>query len=51
MEYSYIDFEFLILGEKVLNYENEDKDSYEEFNDYQLSRLMIANEQNMKFYG
>lgn len=48
VEYTYIDFEYMILGEKIKKI-NQATD-LKEFDDFTLSELMIADEGNLKFY-
>jgi len=51
VEYTFIDFEYMIIGEKIKHKTHDDKISpLQEFDHFYLAKLMIANDNNLKFY-
>ena len=50
VEHTYMDFQFMIIGEKLAYNLEENKNQKFVFDDLYLSKLMIQNEDNVEFY-
>ena len=51
VEYTYIDFEYMILGKKLENYNNSNVEAKMQiFDDSYFAKLMIFNDDNLKFF-